>query len=72
MNPRRAQVGRKVRIIKDIDQAPAGEVGFIRELRGYNREGQKIVGRWVGVWIDKPNGGHRNVQCSTEVLEEVR
>lgn len=72
MYHKRARIGTKVRIMKDIDQAPAGEVGFIHELRGYNRDGQKIVGRYVGVWIDLQNGGHRNVQCTTEVLEEVR
>lgn len=81
MDYRKAKVGAKVRITKDIDQCAGGRIGFIRELRGYNRLGGQIFARYCGVWLEyevPAQGGaparmvHCNVQCSSEVLEIVK
>ena len=72
---KRARLGTKVRITKNIDQAAQDTEGTIIELRGYNYDRKKIVGRYVQVWAtETPDGikSQKNISCTTEVLEEIK
>ena len=80
MDYRKAKVGVKVTFTKDTDMAAKGDTGFINELRGYNRLGRKIYGRYVFVWVTRnvPAIGslpahlvERNCNATTEVLELI-
>ena len=75
MHYKRARIGTRVRINRDIDQAAEGTEGVIVEQRGYNRdEGGKIIARFVHVWSEfTPEGkpSRKNICVSTNCLDEI-
>ena len=80
MDYRKAKIGTKVKFTKDTDMAAEGDTGFINELRGYNFDGDKKIGRFVMVWVTRnlPATGsaparttESNCAATTEVIEIV-
>ena len=80
MNYRKARIGTKVKFTKNTDMAAKGDVGIINELRGYNFDGGKKIGRFVMVWVTRnlPAIGkvparttESNCAATTEVIEII-
>ncbi|HUW09915.1 MAG TPA: hypothetical protein VM537_09295 [Anaerolineae bacterium] len=68
-------VGQKVRITQTGAMAQAGDSGFIHELRGWNLDGRRKMGRWLLVWVDQTADGkptRRVVCCTSNEVEVLR